>query len=468
MMELTPALTIQRKRDGKELSARQIRDFIQGLSTGEVTDYQATAFLMATYFKGMTLDETVALTEAMLDSGERYDFSRLPGMKVDKHSTGGVGDKVSLILAPLAAACGLKVPMMAGRGLGHTGGTLDKLESIPGYSVKLPRAQFEKMVSEIGCSIIGQSDTMVPADKKLYSLRDVTATIECIPLIVASILSKKLAEGATGLVYDIKVGNGAFMKTRDQAKRLAKTMILVGEKMGLKSRALLTDMNQPLGCTAGNAIEIAECIAVLRGSKKYLNHYLHLTSSASAASDKLSEGCSTELKELTLQLCAHMLDVGGVVGTLAEGRKLAAAKLADGSAWKKFEDIVSAQGGSLDVIRHPEKLVKASHKVVWTANKRGFLSKIDTESVGRILVELGGGRAKATDRIDPGVGIKFHRKLGAQVKSGEPLVTVWVNPKSAPLLNALENRFQQAVEITATRKAVPKLVLEIVSGAKKK
>lgn len=460
-MELTPALTIQRKRDGKELTAKQIKDFIQGIATGDVTDYQATAFLMATFFKGMTLDETVALTEAMLASGERYDLSLIPGMKVDKHSTGGVGDKVSLLLAPLAAACGLKVPMMAGRGLGHTGGTLDKLEAIPGYQVKLSRTVFEKTLSDFGCAIIGQSDTMVPADKKLYALRDVTATVECIPLIVSSILSKKLAEGATGIIHDIKVGNGAFMKTRDQARRLAKIMIQVGDKMGLKSRALLTDMSQPLGCTAGNAIEVAECIAVLRGSKKYLDHYLHCT-------DSTSESCTTELKELTIQLCAHMLDIGGIVKSIAEGRKLAHAKLADGSAWKKFEELVVAQGGSLESIRHPEKLVKASHKIVWTAKKRGFLSKINTETVGRILVELGGGRNKATDTVDAGVGMKFHKKLGSSLKAGDPLVTVWANPKSENILHALENRFQDAIEISAIRKTVPRLVLEVVTSSKKK
>ncbi|MGZ3689804.1 MAG: thymidine phosphorylase, partial [Bdellovibrionota bacterium] len=331
---LTPARIIQKKRDGEELEAAEIAGFVRGITSGEVADYQATAFLMAVFFKGMTLDETVALTRAMLESGERYDLSAIPGKKVDKHSTGGVGDKVSLILAPLAAACGLKVPMMSGRGLGHSGGTLDKLESIPGFDVKLSRERFEHVLKNIGCAMIGQSEKIAPADKKLYALRDVTATVECIPLIVASILSKKLAEGTDALVLDVKVGSGAFMKSRDQARKLAKTLTAVARKSGLICRALLTNMDQPLGYAVGNALEVQESIEILMGAKN-------------------PEYASGDLRELTIQLCAEMLEAGKIVKGQAEARKLAGARLADGSAWRIFQDLVAAQGGQVQSIRRP-------------------------------------------------------------------------------------------------------------------
>jgi pyrimidine-nucleoside phosphorylase len=445
---LTPAHLIQLKRDGEELSPEQLLQFIQGVSNGQVADYQATAFLMAVYFQGMSLSETVALTDAMLASGERYDLSAVPGTKVDKHSTGGVGDKVSLILAPLAAACGLKVPMMSGRGLGHSGGTLDKLESITGFDVHLPRDRFEQVLREVGCAMIGQSKSMVPADKKLYALRDVTGTVECIPLIVASILSKKLAEGTNALVLDVKVGSGAFMKSREQARKLARTLVQVSKKMGLPARAILTDMNQPLGYAVGNAIEVLESIEILRGDK--------------AESDR----CSSDLKELTIQLCAHMLDLGGVVKNVPEGRKLAHARLQDGSAWEVFQKLVRAQGGAMEQILEPErKLPQTSSAVIWKAPKRGYLVKMDTEVMGRILVELGGGRKKASDSVDPRVGLIFHKKLGSRVASGEPMVTVNVPEKrgNGPDLELLERQFQEAIEVSSTRKPVPKLIFEVLS-----
>jgi pyrimidine-nucleoside phosphorylase/thymidine phosphorylase len=438
---LTPALIIQRKRDGKELSREQIHGFIRGLSTGDVADYQATAFLMAVYFRGMSLDETVALTEAMLESGERYDLSRIPGPKVDKHSTGGVGDKVSLILAPLAAACGLRVPMMSGRGLGHTGGTLDKLESISGFDVRLDRARFEHVLESTGCAMIGQTERMVPADRKLYALRDVTGTVECIPLIVASILSKKLAEGAEALVLDVKVGSGAFMKSRADARRLAKTLTAVAKKMKLPCRAVLTSMSQPLGYATGNALEVVEAIEVLRN-------------------DTPPSLASGDLKELTIQLCAQMLELGGVVRNLTEGRKLAHGRLADGSAWGKFEDMVGAQGGALDQIRDPSKLPHASRSATWGARKRGYVAGMDTQALGQILVELGGGRKKAEDSVDPRVGLVFHKKLGSRVQVGEPIVTVHAPEKLD--LEELESKFQAAVDITGARKPVPKLILEVM------
>lgn len=454
MRAFSPAWIIQKKRDGEELTSQEIRDFIHGVTTGFVADYQATAFLMATFFRGMSFQETAALTQAMLESGERYELARVPGPKVDKHSTGGVGDKVSLILAPLAAACGLKVPMMAGRGLGHSGGTLDKLESISGFDVRIPHARFEQVLNEVGCAIIGQSEKIAPADKKLYSLRDVTATIECIPLITASILSKKLAEGTQSLVLDIKVGNGAFMKTREQARKLSKTLVQVAKKMGLPCRALLTNMDQPLGYAAGNALEVAECIAVMRPDKR-----------PEKRDEKNEEPLSsTDLREVTIQLCAHMLVLGKVVKTLAEGRKLALSKLADGSAWRVFQAQVQAQGGSLEQILDPSKLPQAPVRAEWKARKRGFVSRMDTEQLGRILIELGGGRKTAADSVDPAVGLIFHRKLGAKVQAGDTLVTVHAPAAFAAKerMGELEASFQAAIEISAVRKPVPKLVLEVI------
>jgi pyrimidine-nucleoside phosphorylase len=436
---INPAWIIQKKRDGKALSREELKEFIMGVISGEVADYQATAFLMAVFFQGMNLEETVALTEVMLNSGDRYDLSHLPGAKVDKHSTGGVGDKTSLLLAPLAAACGLKVPMMAGRGLGHTGGTLDKLEAVTGFNVLLSKEQYEANIIKIGCALIGQSSRIAPADKKLYALRDVTATVECIPLIVASILSKKISEGSEALVFDVKVGSGAFMKTKDKAKRLAKTLIQVSKKMGVPARAMLTDMNQPLGYAAGNAIEVKECISLLKGEKE-------------------ADHCSSDLKELTIQLCAHMLDIGHVTKNLAEGRKLARSKLADGSAWRVFEKMIEAQGGAVDLIRNPEKLAQSPRHIVFKAKKRGYVGKMHTELLGRLLVEMGGGRKKITDSIDPGVGMIFHKKLGAKVMPGEPLITVHAPEKSDAA--HIETCLSDAVEITGTRSIVPKLVLE--------
>lgn len=445
MTSINPVWIIEKKRDGKELSEVEIRSFIEGITRGEVADYQASALLMAVYFQGMNLRETVALTQAMLESGIRYDLSSVPGCKVDKHSTGGVGDKVSLILAPLAAACGIKVPMMSGRGLGHSGGTLDKLESITRFDVHLSQERFTSILSKIGCAMIGQSQKIAPADRKLYALRDVTATVECIPLIVASILSKKLAEGTEALVLDVKVGNGAFMKNREKARKLAKTLIQVANKMGLPCRAILTDMNQPLGSTVGNALEVAESIAILKNEKN----------------PDLGGSGSADLKEVTTQLCAHMLEVSKTVRSLAEGRKLAQKKLADGSAWEVFQKLVELQGGSTQQILDPNQLPSAAQKVTWHALEKGYITHIDTEEIGKILIELGGGRKKASDPIDPSVGLAFHKKLGTQVRKDEPIVTVHASEKTNPEhLEHLSQRFQDAIKISAVRKPVPKLILE--------
>ena len=433
-----PTWIIQRKRDGKELSREEIRQFILGISTEEVADYQLSAFLMAVYFRGLSLTETLYLTEAMLDSGDRYDLSQIHGFKVDKHSTGGVGDKVSLILAPLAAACGLTVPMMAGRGLGHSGGTLDKLESIDGFDVHLSREKFEKILSSVGCVLSGQTERIVPADKKLYALRDVTGTVECVSLIVPSILSKKLAEGTQALVLDIKVGSGAFMKTKTQAQKLAKVFLQVSRRMKLPCKVILSDMNQPLGYAVGNRIEVLETIEVLKN-------------------EKTADHCSSDLRELTLHLCAQMLVLGKLARNLMEGRKLALDRLKDGSAWEVFQKMVRAQAGDPNVLLSSARLPLAPQKTLWKVKKKGFLVKINTETIGKILVELGGGRKKASDRIDPGVGLAFHKKLGQELKTGEPMVTVY-SQKDADLV-LLENLFWESVQISNLRKPVPKLIL---------
>lgn len=447
---MNPVTLIAAKRDGKELAPEHIRAFILGVAAGEIPDYQASAFLMATYFMGMSLAETVALTEAMIGSGTRYDLSDLGigkgKLPVDKHSTGGVGDKVSLILAPLAAACGAQVPMMAGRGLGHSGGTIDKLEAIPGFKTRLDDQTFRKNMREVGCVIIGQSESMVPADRKLYALRDVTATIECVPLITASILSKKIAEGAKALVLDVKVGSGAFMKTKEGARKLARSIVQVGRRLGIQTRAVITDMNQPLGCASGNAVEVIECIEVLRGVR--------------GLSAETAEGTSTDLRELTVQLCAHMLETSGISKSLSEGRRLAHAKLSDGSAWKKFQEMVRAQSGSLEHVLHPEKLARTKRVVPIKALKKGFIVSMDTQLIGETLVEMGGGRLKTTDQVDPAVGIVFAKKLGAAVKVNDTIAYAMIADRTDE--NQVVHNLHRAIEIKGTRKPVGKLILEVI------
>ena len=437
---LTPASIIQKKRDGKELSSEEISEFIQGVSSGAVADYQASAFLMAVYFQKMTSRETVALTQAMLKSGDHYDHSKIPGPKVDKHSTGGVGDKVSLILTPLAAACGLVVPMMAGRGLGHSGGTLDKLEAIPGFNVNLTQEAFQHFLRTTQCAIIGQTEKIVPADKKLYALRDVTSTVECIPLIVGSILSKKLAEGTESLVLDVKVGNGAFMKTKSQARQLAQALVKVARLMGLRCQAVLTNMDQPLGYAVGNAIELKESIEILKNISPQEN--LH----------------SNDLRELTLDLCAQMLVLGKISKTHRAGYALAQKKLSDGSAWKTFQKMVKNQGGDLTLFEDPARIPLAPQKIELRAQKSGYLNQIETETVGKVLIELGGGRKKATDPVDPSVGLIFHKKRGEKIKKGDLLMTLFAPPQMK--CDALEKTLFMALEISPQKKSVPPLIME--------
>lgn len=449
-MMFSPTSIIQKKRDGTELSSDEIVHFISAMSTGEVTDYQASAFMMATYFNGMTLGETVALTDAMVKSGERYSFGDEKAAYVDKHSTGGIGDKVSIILAPLAAACGLRVPMMSGRGLGFSGGTLDKLESIPGYDPFPSREKFESIVNSVGCAIIGQSRLIAPADRKLYALRDVTATVECNPLIVGSILSKKIAEGARYLLLDVKVGNGAFMRSKTQAAKLAKMIIQVAKKMNLPSRAVLTDMNQPLGYAAGNGIEILESIEILQNKKLDVQ-----------ALRGLPETSSADLKEVTIHLCGEMLHLSKKVKSLNDGRKLARAKLVDGSALRVFNEWMKAQGADVSTIENIEKVAVSPERIEWKAPKDGYLNGIQTDDIGRILIELGAGRKRAEDPVDHSVGMVFHKKLGSKVKKGDPIVTVYYKPGTS--IAEPEAMFYKSIEITASKKAVPKLILEVIN-----
>jgi pyrimidine-nucleoside phosphorylase len=400
---MRPYELIKSKRDGHALAAGDIRAFLDGYTKGEVTDYQMSAMCMAVFFRGLDPVELGAWTRAMLESGEVLDLSDSPGVKVDKHSTGGVGDKVSLSLAPLAAACGVPVPMISGRGLGHTGGTLDKLESIPGFRVDLSVPDYRRLVREVGACLIGQTATLAPADKKLYALRDVTATVDCIPLIASSIMSKKLAEGIDALVLDVKVGSGAFMKTQDQARTLAKTMIGIGNEMGKRVVALLTDMDQPLGRAVGNSLEVIEAVEMLRGH------------------------APADYTELTLALTAEMLVLGGKARDINEARAKLHQAMASGAAEKKLCDIVRAQSGDPAAITDLSKLPRARHTTPVAAPRAGFVTHIDSEAIGLAAMTLGAGRAKTTDVIDPAVGFMLERKVGQRVEAGAPLVTIHFN-----------------------------------------
>ncbi|HEY1339557.1 MAG TPA: thymidine phosphorylase, partial [Bryobacteraceae bacterium] len=388
---------IQRKRDGEELAPEEIDFLITGYTSGDIPDYQMSAFLMSTYFSGMTDREVGRLTECMLRSGDTVDLSSIPGVKVDKHSTGGVGDKTSFIVAPLAAAAGVVVPMMSGRALGHTGGTLDKLESIPGFRTNLTAEEFQKQLAELGLCFIGQTDQLAPADRKLYALRDVTGTIESVPLIASSIMSKKLAEGVDALVLDVKVGSGAFMKKQVDARRLAQSMVAIGRRMDKKVRALITDMNQPLGFAVGNALEIME------------------------ASQTLQNAGPEDLTKLSLELAAHMIHLGKKAPTLEEARRTAEKHLVDGSAYKKFKQVVQAQGGNPQALDKFELLPNATGMREITSPRGGYVSQIDAEEIGAASNMIGAGRDKKDDAIDPAVGIILEVKAGEKVDADSVL-----------------------------------------------
>ncbi len=416
---------IRQKRDGGQLEGPAIRELIARYTAGEVPDYQMSAFLMAVYFQSMTGDELGAWTEAMLHSGEVLEMDEMPGAVVDKHSTGGVGDKVSLVLAPLAAAAGLRIPMISGRGLGHTGGTLDKLESIPGFTVDQTVEEFRRLVRELGCGLIGQTDEIAPADRELYALRDVTGTVECIPLIASSIMSKKLAEGLDGLVLDVKVGSGAFMKTESRARELGETMIEIGASVGTPVRAVMTDMDQPLGLAVGNAVEAAEAIDALRG------------------------GGPEDLVEVTVRLVLEMLDVGGEVDERQAARERLHEMLEDGTALEKFREIVEAQGGDPAVCDAPrEVLPAADHVEPFEAPGGGVVERMNAEQVGMASLALGAGRETKEDVIDPAVGLVFRKKRGERVEAGEPIVDIHCSETTeADEIEECRERLGEAIEI---------------------
>ncbi len=392
---------IARKRDGGRIAPDEWRTFAVDYAAEKLPDYQVAALLMAIFFRGLDDEETFALTEAMLDSGGRMDFSGLGRPCIDKHSTGGVGDKVSIILAPLVATCGVAVPMMSGRGLGHTGGTLDKLESIPGFNTRLSLAEAEAQVQRLGCALIGQTGEIAPADKKLYALRDATATVEAIPLIAASIMSKKLSEGLSGLVLDVKTGSGAFMPELDRAIALAQAMVQIGARRDCPVVALLTNMDQPLGVACGNAIEIEESLLVLRG------------------------GGPLQTREVTLALGAEMLVLARLAPDTGAARAVLEAALDDGRALEKFREIVAAQGGDPRVVDEPEQVLpQAAMMELVTSHRAGFVQRVDPRTIGRGIIELGGGRRTMDDVVDPSVGFRIVVNLGDRVMRGQPLATV--------------------------------------------
>jgi pyrimidine-nucleoside phosphorylase len=394
---------IRKKRDSGEHTREEIDFLISGYTRGEIPDYQMAAWLMAAWLRGLNRAEIAGLTESMLYSGEVLDLGDISGKKVDKHSTGGVGDKTSLILAPIVAAGGLSVPMISGRGLGHTGGTLDKLEAIPGFNVNLTLSEFRRVLKECGMGLIGQTAEIAPADKKIYALRDVTATIENVGLICASIMSKKLAEGIDALVLDVKTGSGAFMKREEEAVRLAEVMVETGKRMGKKVVALITDMEQPLGRAAGHSIEVVECIEVLSGRGP------------------------ADLLELSIELSAWMFYLGERTESVEEGRRLAKTMIANGRAKEKFKQGIKLQGGDERVIDEPQRLPAARFHVNVTSPADGYINGTNCEQFGTALAMLGGGREKKEDTIDHAVGIEFRKRIGDRVEKGEPLATIHHN-----------------------------------------
>ena len=391
---------IAKKRDGGTLSADEIEAFVSGCVAGDIPDYQASALLMAIYFQGMSKEETAALTLAMARSGETVDLSGIPGVKVDKHSTGGVGDKTTLIAAPIVASLGVRVAKMSGRGLGFTGGTIDKLEAIPGLRTSLSREEFFGIVRRVGVSVIGQSGNLVPADKKLYALRDVTATVESLPLIASSIMSKKLAAGSDCILLDVKTGSGAFMKTEEDSIRLARTMVEIGEAAGKKTIALVTDMDRPLGRAVGNALEVAEACETLRGRGP------------------------EDLTELSLCLAADMLVLAGN-GSLEECRAMAERAISNGTAFAKLKEMAAAQGGDTSVLDDPSKFPPAKVSLEVSAPQDGFVFSMDTQRLGAASVLLGAGREKKEDSVDFSAGILLHKKPGDPVRAGETLATLY-------------------------------------------
>lgn len=428
---------IAKKRDGGTLSREEIAFAVNGYVAGEIPDYQMSALLMAIYLRGMTDEETAILTDVMAHSGDMVDLSAIQGVKVDKHSTGGVGDKTTLVIAPMVAACGVKIAKMSGRGLGHTGGTVDKMESVPGTRTALNQEEFFRQVNEIGISVIGQSGEIAVADKKLYALRDVTATVGCIPLIASSIMSKKLAAGSDAILLDVTMGDGAFMKNLDDAIELARLMVSIGTAHGRKVAALITDMDKPLGHNIGNSLEIAESIAVLKGKGP------------------------ADLTEVCLQLASNMLVLAGK-GTLTECRAMAERTLQDGTAFVKCCQMFAAQGGDVEMVKDPDKLRKAAYSYKITARENGYIVKNDVEKIGNASVLLGAGRIQKEDTIDFAAGIVMHKKLGDMVRSGDTICTFYAD--DPVLFAAAEEMYRGGLVIDAKPPKLPPLVYARVTA----
>jgi pyrimidine-nucleoside phosphorylase len=428
---------IRRKRDAEELLPEELREFVDAYTRGEIPDYQASAFLMATYFSGMSDREVDSFTEAFISSGATLDLSAIPGGKVDKHSTGGVGDKTSLICCPIAAAAGVIVPMISGRALGHTGGTLDKLESIPGFRTDLSIDEFKAQVAQHGLAFIGQTPELVPADGKFYALRDATATVESIPLIASSIMSKKVAVGLDAIVLDVKVGSGAFMKKQVEARRLAQMMVGIGRRLDKRVQALITDMSQPLGYAVGNALEIME------------------------VSQTLQNAGPADLTRLSLELAARMIFLGKITKTIDEARELAQSKLLDGSGYRKFKDVIAAQGGNPQVLDRFELLPNATGAREITTARGGYVSVIDAELIGQASSMIGAGRDTKEDAIDPAVGVILEVKVGQKIEAGSILCRLY---------HTSDERVEDAAELVEDAFKISQnpvderdLILEVVS-----
>lgn len=430
---------IQHKRDNKELSGEEIRFFVEEYTAGNIPDYQAAALAMAIFFNGMTPEETAALTLAMAHSGDVMDLTPIKGVKVDKHSTGGVGDKTSLVLGPMVAALGVPVAKMSGRGLGHTGGTIDKLESFPGFQTGIPEQEFFDNVNRIGIAIAGQTGNLAPADKKLYALRDVTATVESIPLIASSIMSKKIAAGADVIVLDVKVGSGAFMKDEENAVKLADTMVRIGDNVGKKTMAVVSDMDEPLGYAVGNALEVKEAIDTLAGNGPQ------------------------DLYELCLELGSHMVAGAGKAQNCAEAKEMLAGTIKDGSALRKLAELVEAQGGNPEAVYDTELLPKASIEYEYRADTKGYVSRIVCDIVGTSAMVLGGGRENKDSVIDLSVGIVLEAKKGAYVHKGDVLARFYANDENK--LSDAVKRFADAYVIEDTKPAGSRLIKKVIMEA---
>jgi pyrimidine-nucleoside phosphorylase len=427
---------IKKKREGLSLSRNELSSFLNGYLKGEIPDYQVSSFLMAVFFQGMNADETVSLTDIMLNSGSALDLSDIPGPKVDKHSTGGIGDKVSIILAPLVASAGVKVPMMSGRGLGHTGGTLDKLESIPGFKTGLSIKEFKKVLSEAGCAMIGASEKIAPLDRKLYALRDVTATVESIPLITASIMSKKLSEGIQGLVLDVKLGSGAFMKDLDSARELAMSMVQIGNSLGVKTIAAITDMDQPLGMTIGNSLEVIESIDAMKGKGP------------------------EDLMEVTFYLGALMLKAANMEADIEAGKNRLKQLIDNGSAIRKFKEMVEMQGGNPDIVERPDLLPSAGIRVDIRSPGAGYIRSMDAEAVGISAMILGAGRERMDSIIDHSAGILLKKKTGDFMEKNEIICMFFTNDEAK--VKKAEELFLGALVFGDKPPEKKKMIIEVI------